>query len=267
MSEPRVVHSHDLPWETHEQEPLFAFRRQRLAKAAGGRALGCSLIELQPSKTAWPFHYHLGNEEALYVLQGRGMLRLGERRVSVEAGDYVAFPPVDAAAHQLTNTGDAPLRYLVLSTMNEPDVVVYPDSNKVGVMAGAAPGGDRKKRTLQGYFPRDAEVDYWHGEGGSDESGGSTAATEAVPAQESDEDHNELVDRVEAELVKLEKRFGLSRLAAASSSVRSRVEQKVDQLKNAVRRGKAEAADPEEAAALEQQIDDEIAALKKKLKL
>jgi hypothetical protein len=34
---------------------------------------------------------------------------------------------------------------------------------KFGVYVGSPPGG-RDERTLEGYFPLDADVDYWHDE-------------------------------------------------------------------------------------------------------
>jgi uncharacterized cupin superfamily protein len=40
----------------------------------------------------------------------------------------VAFPPGRAGAHSLVNRSDAPVRYLVVSTTNRPDVVEYPDT-------------------------------------------------------------------------------------------------------------------------------------------
>ena len=51
----------------------------------------------------------------------------------------------------------------MVSTMREPDVTVYPDSEKFGVYVGAPPGDDGD-RSLEGYYPMDADVDYWHGE-------------------------------------------------------------------------------------------------------
>lgn len=53
---------------------------------------------------------------------------------------------------------------LCFSTMIEPDITAYPDSSKIGVFAGAAPGGVKEKRTLNAYFPSDGETDYWDGE-------------------------------------------------------------------------------------------------------
>ncbi len=161
---PRVVNEADLDWVDTSHAPHFGGRRKQLAAAAGGAALGCSLIELPAGRRAWPFHFHFANEEAIYVLEGAGLLRLGATEVPLRAGDYVALPAGPEHAHQTVNTTDAPLRYLVLSTMVAPDVLGYPDSAKVGVMAGAAPGGPKDQRLLQAFFRHEDAVDYWEGE-------------------------------------------------------------------------------------------------------
>jgi uncharacterized cupin superfamily protein len=152
----------DLEWtETHHGETQF--RRKQLAAAAGGDRLGCSLYELPAGAKSWPFHYHTGNEEALYVLAGAGRLRLGDDSHPLRAGDYVALPTGEASGHRVVNDSDDPLRYLAVSTMNDPDVTVYPDSGKVGVFAGSPPGGDGG-RIVHGYFREDDAVSYWEGE-------------------------------------------------------------------------------------------------------
>jgi hypothetical protein len=56
------------------------------------------------------------------------------------------------------------LRYLCFSTMIEPDVMVYPDSGKIGLFAGSAPGGPKEKRTLSKFLRSDAEIGYYEGE-------------------------------------------------------------------------------------------------------
>jgi hypothetical protein len=48
--------------------------------------------------------------------------------------------------------------------MLEPDVMIYPDSGKVGIFGGAAPGGPKEKRTFKTFLRGDAEVDYYDGE-------------------------------------------------------------------------------------------------------
>ncbi|CAM4088120.1 cupin domain-containing protein [Corallococcus sp. ZKHCc1 1396] len=163
-SHPHVVHTEDVPWTEVAHGTRVALKRKQLGAAAQGRKLGCSLVELPPGRRSWPAHYHLANEEAVYVLAGTGSLRIGPDVVPLRAGDYVALPPGAECAHQLLNDGAEPLRYLCFSTMEEPDVLVYPDSKKVGVMAGAAPGGDKAARTLLAYLPLAASVDYWDGE-------------------------------------------------------------------------------------------------------
>lgn len=164
MTHPHLVHSNTLPWSELVHGTRVALRRKQLGAAAGGQKLGCSLLELLPGKQSWPYHYHLANEEALFILDGSGILRLGEERLPVSAGDYVALPAGAACAHQLFNEGTETLRYLAFSTQMEPEVLVYPDTQKVGVMAGAAPGGDKAARTLEAYLPLSARVGYWDGE-------------------------------------------------------------------------------------------------------
>jgi uncharacterized cupin superfamily protein len=84
--------------------------------------------------------------------------------IGVSKGDYVALPMRAQAAHQHVNDSGAVLRYLCYSTMVEPDVMVYPDSGKVGIFSGAAPGGPKEKRTFSKCLRGEAEVGYYEGE-------------------------------------------------------------------------------------------------------
>jgi uncharacterized cupin superfamily protein len=160
---PRVV-SGEVPWVEQSRGERFGHRRKQLGAVSGGQKLGCSLYEVPSGRRSWPYHYHLANEEAVYVLEGSGTLRLGGREVGISRGDYVALPAGEEVAHQIINTSDGMLRYLCFSTMEEPDVVVYPDSNKVGIFAGSAPGGPKEERILHKYLRGDAEVGYYDGE-------------------------------------------------------------------------------------------------------
>ena len=120
----------------------FGFRRRRLGAMAGCKAVGCSHFEVAPGKTAFPFHFHSAVEEALFVLEGTGALRVGKETVALRAGDYVGLPAGPDAAHALTNTGAGALRYLAFSGLATPiavEVVGYPDSKKVAFAAGFEP--------------------------------------------------------------------------------------------------------------------------------
>ncbi|QFU83284.1 cupin domain-containing protein [Natronorubrum aibiense] len=157
-----LVNEGDLEW-TELEHGEMRVRRKQLGEHTDGDELGCSLYELPAGHESWPYHYHTANEEAMYVLAGTGMLRLADEPHSLTAGDYVSFPADETGGHKVINDSDETLRYLVVSTMNEPDVTVYPDSEKLGVFVGAPPG-TRSDRSLHGYYPIDADVDYWEGE-------------------------------------------------------------------------------------------------------
>lgn len=74
------------------------------------------------------------------MLEGRGRLRLADGEHPIRAGDFIAAPAGGVeTAHQIINDSDQLLTYLCVSTMIEPEVVQYPDSGKLGAIAGAAP--------------------------------------------------------------------------------------------------------------------------------
>ena len=154
-----IVNESELEW-TRRDEGGMDVRRKKLAAAAGGEELGCSLYELPPGEQSWPYHYHTGNEEAIYVLAGDGGIRLDGETHGLTAGDYVALPADERGAHRVVNDGDAVLRYLAVSTMRDPDVLVYPDSEKIGAFAGSAPGGEGD-RDVSGFYRREDDVGYW----------------------------------------------------------------------------------------------------------
>jgi len=159
-----IVDTDSLEWERHERGET-AFRRKQPGDVAtdGNPDLGCSLYELPAGRKSWPYHYHEGNAEALYVLRGEGQIRLDGDFHRIESGHYVHLPAGEGSAHRVINDVAEPLRYLAVSTMRDPDVTVYPDSGKIGVFAGSPPGG-REERTVSGYYRRDDGVGYWGGE-------------------------------------------------------------------------------------------------------
>jgi uncharacterized cupin superfamily protein len=149
----------DLDWNEYDHGET-AFRRKELSTAVGADELGCSLYELAPGKQSWPYHYHTANEEAIFVLDGEGTLRTADGEQSLRSGDFVTLPADEEGGHQIVNDGDEPLRYLMVSTMNEPDVTVYPEMEKFGVFVGAPPGG-RDERSFHGFYNIDDETDSW----------------------------------------------------------------------------------------------------------
>jgi uncharacterized cupin superfamily protein len=89
------------------------------------------------------FHYHLQREELLVVLEGTLAVRTPQGWSDMAAGEVVAFPRGEHGAHGYENRGDAPVRLLMFSEQNAPNVSVYPDTNEVGIYDVARPGERR----------------------------------------------------------------------------------------------------------------------------
>ena len=162
MARPKnIVVSTEVPVEDERRGEKFWIQRRRLGAAAGAEKLGCSLFELPPGKSAFPKHKHLANEEAVYVLEGEGVLCQDDSEHPIREGDYISFR-ADAEAHQIVNRSGAPLRFLALSTMISPEVVIYPDSQKLGVRW--RPPETSGRRPVIANYRLSSGVDYWEGE-------------------------------------------------------------------------------------------------------
>lgn len=132
---PNVIHGDEVE-PTEMRQGTFHVRGRRFGPHAGNQQLGAQLLELQPGERSFPMHFHCANEEATYVVSGRGVVRIGDARVEIRAGDWIAHPIGPDHAHQVINDSDGPLVYLCISTQHKCEVVGYPDSNKVAMSAG-----------------------------------------------------------------------------------------------------------------------------------
>jgi uncharacterized cupin superfamily protein len=137
----------------------FGSRRARIGYELGSQLVGMSLFELPPGEAAYPYHFHFSDEEVVIVLEGRPILRTPDGERALEPGEAVHFPLGPEGAHQLRNDTQERVRFLAISSSGRADVVVYPDSDKIGVGERLPRGGG-----LRAFFPADASVDYWHGE-------------------------------------------------------------------------------------------------------
>ncbi|MEM7499475.1 MAG: cupin domain-containing protein [Pseudomonadota bacterium] len=135
-----------------------------LGKALGLSRLGAMVCTIEPGKAAFPFHNHLANDELFVILEGAGEVRIGDTVHPVKVGDLIGCPRGGPdTAHQIVNTGDVALRYLGVSSAQDPDVVEYPDSGKFSTIA-IAPGQDFFTAHLNFVGKRADGRDYWEGE-------------------------------------------------------------------------------------------------------
>lgn len=158
---PNVINRDEVP-SNEMKKGKHQIVSRRLGTSAGSMKLGATVTEIPPGAMSYPFHYHCAKEEALYILSGTGTARIGDARVAVRAGDWIAYPVGPAHAHQMINDGSEPLVYLAVSTGETCEVVGYPDSNKV-----AATAGDGQKIWLRQIVRAGESLDYWDGEPGA----------------------------------------------------------------------------------------------------
>jgi uncharacterized cupin superfamily protein len=116
---------------------------------AGAEELAANVFELDAGAVGSPLHVHHANEELLLVLAGTPSLRGPAGTELLSAGAVVAFPRGQSGAHSLVNHSDAPVRYIVVSTTNRPDVVEYPDTGTTLVVLA------EQRRA----YPRGADAD------------------------------------------------------------------------------------------------------------
>jgi uncharacterized cupin superfamily protein len=134
-------------------------RRARIGYDLGSELIGASLWELPPGEAAYPYHFHYADEEIVIVLSGRPSLRTPEGVRELEKGEALHFPLGEEGAHQILNHSEEVVTFLAISSSGRPDVVVYPDSDKIGVGERLPKGGG-----LRAFFRRGDAVDYFDGE-------------------------------------------------------------------------------------------------------
>jgi len=157
----RLIRNFDDAALTREQRPpLYDSHCTRLAEGTAARKLGASVDVVAPGMRSCPYHLHHAQEEMFIVLEGTGTLRVAGELLPLRTGDVVFIPPGPEYPHQIVNTSDLPLKYLSISTKEQPEVVEYPDSGKYLAMArvqGQEQGFARIHRA-------DDDLDYWDGE-------------------------------------------------------------------------------------------------------
>jgi uncharacterized cupin superfamily protein len=154
-----MANLNDPQFDEHRDHAGFQCRRARLGRQAGAERLGLSLWEIPPGQAAYPYHFHLGEEEMILVLSGQPSLRLADGWRELGEGEIVSFLVGEAGAHQIANRTDEPIRMLAFSTSGAPDIVIRPDSGTIGVFERRPDGGG-----LYSHFRTDDAIDYFEGE-------------------------------------------------------------------------------------------------------
>jgi uncharacterized cupin superfamily protein len=124
--------------------------RRDLGNAVGSRTSGLGHIAAAPGKLSCPPHCHSAEEELFVVLEGDGVLLLGDEEYELKQGHVVARPPGTGVAHAFRGA-DSGLTLLAYGTRRSTDLCYYPRSRKISF------------RGL-GVIGRISPVEYWEGE-------------------------------------------------------------------------------------------------------
>ncbi len=149
----------DVALQRELREPLYDTQCARLARGTAATKMGASFDILAPGKRGCPYHLHHAQEEMFVILEGSGTLRVAGEKLPIKAGDVIFIPPGPDYPHQIINTSEAPLKYLSISTKEQPEICEYPDSGKY--YADAALGSDKPFTVID---RRRENLDYWDGE-------------------------------------------------------------------------------------------------------
>ena len=124
--------------------------RRDLGGTAGSVRSGLQHVTVAPGARSSPRHCHSVEEELFVVLDGDGVVLLGDDEQPVRAGSIVARPPATGVAHSF-RAGDDGMTLLAYGTRDPADMCWYPDSSKVAF---------RGLRVVA----RVERLDYWDGE-------------------------------------------------------------------------------------------------------
>jgi uncharacterized cupin superfamily protein len=149
----------DIPKQHKVREPRYDSHRARLSEGTAAQKLGATVDIVAPGKRICPYHLHHAQEEMFVILEGTGTLRVADEMLPLKKGDVIFIPPGPEYPHQIINTSDAPLKYLSISTQEDPEIYEYPDSGKF-----MAEGSLRSERPFETIQRQEHDLDYWDGE-------------------------------------------------------------------------------------------------------
>ena len=89
-----------------------------------------SLARVPPGRESFIPHAHSVQEEFVFILEGEGTAQIGDEMIAVGPGDYMGFP-TDGVIHNLTNTGDVDLVYLMGGERTATEVSAFPSIGKL----------------------------------------------------------------------------------------------------------------------------------------
>jgi uncharacterized cupin superfamily protein len=108
-------------------EPCRARQRTRLADAAGLTQYGVNLVRLKPGAWSSQRHWHIAQDEFIYILSGEVTLVTNAGPEILRAGDCAGFKAGEEDGHHLQNNSSADVTFLEMGTRLPSDGAYYSD--------------------------------------------------------------------------------------------------------------------------------------------
>ena len=133
-------------------EPCRARERKRLGDVAGLTQFGVNLLRLPPGAWSSQRHWHVGEDEFVYVLSGEVVMVTDAGDEMLRAGDCAGFKAGEATGHCLQNRSESDASVLEIGTrVPGGDTAYYPEIDMVARGGGytrrdGAPYAKRERR-------------------------------------------------------------------------------------------------------------------------
>jgi len=111
----------------------------RLGDAGGLTQFGANLVMLEPGALSSLRHWHLNEDEFVWIVEGECTLVQDAGEVVMRPGDCAAFPAGSTDGHHFINRTDRPAKFLVVGSKAKREEATYSDVDlKVEMEGGKA---------------------------------------------------------------------------------------------------------------------------------
>ena len=117
-------------------EPCRARQRTKLGDPAGLTQFGVNLLRLPPGAWSSQRHWHIAQDEFIYVLKGEVTLVTDDGAELLRAGDCAGFKANDPNGHCLQNRSSAEAEVLEVGTRLADDAALYSDIDMMAPAGG-----------------------------------------------------------------------------------------------------------------------------------
>lgn len=128
-----IVNEYELVGNHKAEKEPYEYVKYEITSRKEFNQCYIAMYEIPPGKSNYPYHYHVANTEAFYIVSGEGIIKTEQGDKVIKPGDFIICPPSELGAHKIVNTSEHEiLKYIDFDTTNSPDIVHYPDSDKTG---------------------------------------------------------------------------------------------------------------------------------------